>query len=436
VVGVDEWAKCKGRTYGTIVVDLEHHTVIDLLDQHSSESVERWLSTHPEIHTICRDRNGRYGKAARKGAPAAKQVADRFHLVQNLRETIERELTLHRAYLRVKLSVHRISEHPPPSPAIVLPVSRPVTARERRLPPARRLATQTEISRQLRQNNQDLFDKFKALQASGLKISSIAQRLGFNRRRFDKWAKQSKLPERNKMQPAPGSAETFRQYLRQRWDAGYRNGRMLLDELRVLGYVGSYKSVGKVLSPWRFGNVAFESPANAGEPDLAILPPPPPNLTDPTQRQISPQIAASLLTKPRPELTASQAEIVDALKAGCPGYAAMRRLMMSFRAILKQSKLKASKKKREPRTVTALHRWLDRARASGIELIRNFAYQLRRDILAVEAAVTEKWSNGPVEGQVNRLKTIKRQMYGRAGVELLRARLIPLPVAPILLQQE
>ena len=75
---------------------------------------------------------------------------------------------------------------------------------------------------------------------------------------------------------------------------------------------------------------------------------------------------------------------------------------------------KPSKQKREPRTVTALHRWLERARASGIELIRNFAYLLRRDILAVEAAVTEKWSNGPVEGQVNRLKTIKRQMYSCA----------------------
>jgi hypothetical protein len=75
------------------------------------------------------------------------------------------------------------------------------------------------------------------------------------------------------MQPTPGSAETFRQYLRQRWDAGYRNGRMLLDELRALGYVGSYKSVGKVLSPWRFGNVAFESSANEGKSDLAILPP-------------------------------------------------------------------------------------------------------------------------------------------------------------------
>jgi hypothetical protein len=95
--------------------------------------------------------------------------------VQNLREIIERELTLHRAYLRVKLSGHRMPEDLPPTPAIALSVSRPVTARERRLPPARRLVTQTEISRQMRQNNQDLFDKFKALQESGLKISIIAQ---------------------------------------------------------------------------------------------------------------------------------------------------------------------------------------------------------------------------------------------------------------------
>jgi transposase len=73
-----------------------------------------------------------------------------------------------------------------------------------------------------------------------------------------------------------------------------------------------------------------------------------------------------------------------------------------------------------------LHRWMDRARASGIGLIQTFESRLQRDILAVEAAVTDRWSNGPVEGQVNRLKMLKRQMYGRAGVELLRARLIPL----------
>ena len=119
---------------------------------------------------------------------------------------------------------------------------------ERRLPPARRLATQTEIGRQLRQTHQELFDAFKVLQATGLSISIIAQQLGCNRRRLDKWAQQSVLPERQKMHPTPGSAETFREYLRQRWDAGYRNGRVLVDDLRALGYKGTYKAVGKILS--------------------------------------------------------------------------------------------------------------------------------------------------------------------------------------------
>jgi hypothetical protein len=254
---------------------------------------------------------------------------------------------------------------------------------------------------------------------------------------LDRWAKQKELPERNKMQPRSGSAENFREYLRQRWDAGYRNGRMLLDEMRASGYVGSYKAVGRVLSPWRLGNMTFASSATEVVPDVAITSPPPVVFTDLTQRQISPQIAAALLSKPRPELTGRQAEIVDALKAGCPGYTRMRKLMLGFRSILRQTKLKPSQKQtKNTRNITALHRWMERARGSGISTIQDFEHQLRRDILAVEAAVTERWSNGPVEGQVNRLKTLKRQMYGRAGVELLRARLIPLPLETTLLQRE
>ena len=142
-------------------------------------------------------------------------------------------------------------------------------------------------------------------------------------------ATQSQLPARQKKHPSPGSAETFREYLRQRWDAGYRNGRLLLDELRALGYQGTYKAVGKIVSPWRQGNVDFERTAN----DVTIPAPPPPVLTDPTQRQISPHIAATLLTIPRPDLTAGNAQIVDALKVGCPGYAVMRSLMMGCSAL-------------------------------------------------------------------------------------------------------
>ena len=169
-------AKRKGLHYGTIVVDLERRTVVDVLDTYDVEAVQRWFSAHPRIHTICRDRNGRYAKAARTGAPAATQVADRFHLVHNLRETIERELALHRAHLRV-----------------------------------RRLALDTQIARQRRQETQDLFDRFKGLQATKLPMTVIAQQLGLNRRRFDRWAKVDTLPTRSPMPPRPRSAEPFRE---------------------------------------------------------------------------------------------------------------------------------------------------------------------------------------------------------------------------------
>src|SRR5712671_5036100 len=160
---------------------------------------------------ICRDRNGRYAKAARTAVPAARQTTDRFHLVQNLRETIERELALHRAYLRVRVTPDGLPQTPPTGPLVDRPACPPV-ARERQLLPARRLAIQTEMGRQRRQSDQHLFDTFKALQATGRPIAGIAQQLGCNRRRLDKWTKQTQLPVRQKKHPAAGSAETFREY--------------------------------------------------------------------------------------------------------------------------------------------------------------------------------------------------------------------------------
>ncbi len=440
VVGVDEWAKRTGLHYGTIVVDLESRTVVDVLDTYDVEAVEHWFAAHPAIHTICRDRNGRYAKAAHRGAPAATQVADRFHLVQNLRETIERELAVHRAHLRVAPD-GPVVPTAPVSPSGVQPiVTLPVTARERWLWPARRLALDTEIARQRRQERQDLFDRFKTLQATKLPMSVIARQLDFNRRRLDRWAKVDTLPARSVMPSRPRSAEPFRAYLRQRWEVGYRNGRLLFEEIQALGYTGTHKSVNKLVSPWRVGNVAYESHA-----PFPLLPPnrstsatdtpatpTAPSRTDPTARQISPQIAAALLAKPRPELTGPQGAIVDALKAGCPGYAVMRPLMLGFRSLLRQPTTPSQK----VRTTVALHRWMDRAQATGIRSLQNFVERLRRDVSAVEAAVITRWSNGPVEGHVNRLKTLKRQMYGRAGVELLRARLIPLPTVPAAQQRE
>lgn len=104
---------------------------------------------------------------------------------------------------------------------------------------------------------------------------------------------------------------------------------------------------------------------------------------------------------------------VDALKQGSDAFAEMRRLAMRFKGILRSSK------------PGLLDGWIDDAIDSELIPIMRFARVLRRDIDAVNNAIELPWSNGQAEGQVNRLKTLKHAMYGRAGPELLRARMLP-----------
>jgi transposase len=140
-----------------------------------------------------------------------------------------------------------------------------------------------------------------------------------------------------------------------------------------------------------------------------------PRAVDPaTGWLISPIVAAALCIKPRGMLTPGQAAKVGALKSASPEFTAMRRLAMRFRGILRS------------KDIEKLDRWLNDAQQSGIYAIHRFAGTLRRDLDAVKNAVTELWSNGQTEGQINRLKTLKRAMYGRAGTELLRARMLPI----------
>jgi transposase len=133
-----------------------------------------------------------------------------------------------------------------------------------------------------------------------------------------------------------------------------------------------------------------------------------------TGRVISSLTAAALCVKPRGPMTARQVVTVDALKATSPEFTAMRRLAMRFRGLLRGG------------TVDELDAWLIAARASGIYGMQRFARTIRQDIEAVRNAVSEPWSNGQTEGQINKLKTLKRAMYGRASVDLLRARMMPL----------
>ena len=255
------------------------------------------------------------------------------------------------------------------------------------------------------------FQSVKRLHAAGRSAQAIMRQTGIGRSSVRKWIRLTELPTRNRMAPRPGMPDFYREYLQRRWTEGCQSARMLMAEIQPLGYVGGYAGLAKLVAPWRQPAPADSDPPTHVDAPMENDGP----ISGVPVRHISPQIAAALLGQPRPLLSARQAEIVDTLKQQCPGFTVMRRLFMSFRTILRRG------------SVATLHGWMARAAASEIDALQRFVRTLQKDLSAVEGAVTEHWSNGPVEGHVNRLKMLRRQMYGRAGVELLRARLLPVP---------
>jgi transposase len=406
IVGVDDWAWRKGSKYGTILINLQRREVADLLPERSADSFTLWLQQHPEVTTISRDRQGLYAEGARRGAPQAEQVADRFHLIQNLMEAVEEELAQQRPHLLMPEMAGVETKGPEgtvPSVVQLSDVEPPLV----QMPGARR---REQVRQQRRQQQVDLFERLKGLYAQGRRAFEIVKETGLSRRQVDKWLRWDELPERSRMEPRPGMAESMRELARQLWDQGWHNGKQLFTKIRQLGYVGSYAGIRRLTEPWREESRAAKmTKAQTSLPESGIIQAKAPMV----RHHVSPQTAAALLSQPRPRLRARQREIVSYLKGSCPGFAVIRQLVLSFRSILCHGKR------------SSLQRWVKQADASGIDAMRRFARRLKHDWAAVQNAVELSWSNGPAEGHINRLKTLKRQMYGRARFELLRARLLP-----------
>jgi transposase len=396
VLSVDDWSWRKGSTYGTIMVDLERHEVLDVLPGRSAESTASWLACRPTVKIVSRDRCGLYAQGAAQGAPQATQVADRFHLLQNLRQTIEQQLT--RAPSRqLQIAPQEIVVLQEP-PSLIHRYGEPEVTEHRHLVRAGR-----------RGRSQLGFDRVKALHDEGNTLAQIARETGFNWRTVRKWTRLDAFRPQATMAPKPTTPGGFGPYLAQRWNEGCTMGRQLLAEIRPLGYTGSLTHLQRLLNGWRRAH--FAAVLSAPMPGCPVLP------DGAAMPLVPPIVASALCIKPRGLLTAAQLEKVDALKATSPEFAAMRALAMRFRGLLRGN------------DAELLDSWMSDAASSGIHAMRQFAATLRRDLAAVRNAISTPWSNGQTEGQINRLKTLKRAMYGRAGTELLRARMLPLKAA-------
>jgi transposase len=401
VVGIDDWAWRKGQRYGTIVVDLERSDVIDLLPDRDADTVAAWLTAHPGVEVVSRDRSAAYAQAATEGAPQAGQVADRWHLLKNLREAVEQVLERHSAAINAAI---KALEAPPgpdrdataPQTDAAVPVTEPPLPGPpvEPVPASPRLQAKRAKRRQLAER----FERVHELHKRGYPAARIARELGLSRRSVFRYLQRETCPAWYLRGSQRSRLDGYREWIDARIAEGFVNVAALHRQLTERGFRGSYGSVYAFVTK-RLGAAG----KRRGRRNAADPPAPAP----PSARQLSFEWARRAEKRKPPE----QARL-DAIRALNDELTAALGLADAFADLIRKQ------------STGTLSAWLTRGEASPDPDLRRFAEGIRRDEAAVQAAVTQRWSNGPVEGHVNRLKTIKRQMYGRAGFVLLRARVL------------
>ena len=379
VVGIDDWAYKRGQKYGTILVDLEQHRVLDLLPDRTTETVTAWLRKHPGIEVISRDRAGAYADAARQGAPQAEQVADRWHLLQNLTEAVQR--VVERYYLRLREAVQTsaVSVHRELSEPVQKTTLAPLLAAAEQRRQVREAERQARCAEVLR------------LHAQGFPILTIARQLRMHRRLVRQYLRAGVLP-RAYPSGRQRQLDPYASYLSQRWQEGCHNAAQLWRELRERGFPGSDTRVRQWMRQYHRPDKKSIAAVRAVTPLV------------PSPRQTT----WILLDGPRPADEKTKAWIEE-FRQRVPDIERAAQLANQFIKLLRE------------RRGEELSNWLAQAAQSPLT---SFATGLRRDLAAVQTAFSSPWSQGQVEGQVNRLKMLKRQMYGRASFPLLRSRVL------------
>ena len=396
-VGIDDWALRRGRLYGTVLVNLETRDVIDLLPDRTAATAEAWFRSHPEITIVSRDRGGEYAAAARAGAPQATQVADRFHLVKNLTEATE--LLLGRCRPQLRQAVSADTQTPAPldtealtPPASSAPSSSSALIEEWRPRPHPSTVKKTEARRTHRL---DRYTQAVELRAQGHTLADIARQIGRSERTVRSWLQLGSYPE-IRCPKRRSVFDPYAHYILQRWGEGTRNSQQLFTEIRTQGYPGTLRTLQRFLERLH---------------DQPTPPPPGPPADDPLQRFSAKDAVWLFMRQPNALDEQAQNEL-SRIRAASPLAETTYQLVQDFLQIV------------HGREGRRLDRWLTTVIESEITELKRFATGIERDKAAVVAGLTLPYSNGQVEGQVTKIKLVKRMMYGRAGFPLLRQRVL------------
>jgi transposase len=423
-VGIDDFALKRADSYGTILINLESRRPLDLLPDRTAEAVKPWLASHPEIQVVSRDRASAFADAVNQVLPHATQIADRYHLVHNLREHLQRLLDHKRSCLplvedtplKSQEACHPAKADPPGgmTPEVVVADSLAGTlSSEQHAGP---LCSDADLScltyaerkqKISRDKRVARYEEILALHREGVSQRAIARHLHLSRKTVKLFVSAPAFPER-----APGTGQRafgkskldrYRPYLRERWEAGVQKGSQLLGEIKKRGYTGSPSLLNKLLFQWR-----AELPPKPRQGS----PPKPRIFRQPGQRRLSSRSASFLMILSPEKLTAKQQQQLEQICQASSDLRTMYLLSQEFVTLLKQ------------RQAEALDDWLKRAQACHVAELTSFVNGIRRDYAAVQAACSRSESNGVTEGHINRLKFLKRQMFGRAHLDLLRIKVL------------
>jgi transposase len=420
IIGVDEWAKRKGRRYGAIVVDLERHQVLDALPDASAEQFAAWLKDHPSVTTIARDRANTFAQGAQQGAPNAAQVADRWHLTRNLGDALEALLQRNTRALREAAEAQPPSVQPQEAQSAATELQR-----TQAVPPSEVICTATEQQEEAsmdtrsvpswphghsygpREIRQEQFETAKRLYQQGWSYRRIAQDLDLNWRTAKKYVQADLLPQRILPQTT-SSVTPYASLIQAAVATGTRTGIDIWRTLQEQGYRGGLSSVYRALKhlqPEDQRRVRrSRTLSGSQQTDQATV------VSKP--RPLSTRQAKWLLVRQEEKLKTEEIAYRERLCGCCPEVATAYPLAQEFMRLIRE------------RDGAGLDGWLADVQASGVRELKQFAKSLLRDEAAVRGALDTAWSTGQVEGQINRLKLVKRTMYGRGSVELLRQRML------------
>lgn len=382
VLGVDDFAFRRGQRYGTILVDLEKRRVVDLLPDREVETVSNWLKAHPGVEIVTRDRSLQYAEGITLGAPEAGQVADRWHLLKNvvdvLKEFLNGQITeLQKARQTI---INRQTEQ----------------SKTRKMPTDRR----TRAREQTRRKRLELYHRVKTLKDEGATRKEIVRRLGISKTYAKRLIEAETFPERSPFPQRRTSVDIYADYLRKRWAEGCQNATQLWGEIKEQGFQGA---LGAVV---RYVRLRMREPTEIKRHWMHRM-----KLSAIKMKLPSARRAAWLLLKNEEQLTDEERLFINEIQKSSVEISRAASMTRKFQELVKM------------RDIGQFEEWLSEAEKLGTKW-KNFVKGLRQDFKAVKAALTSEWSNGQTEGQVNRLKLLKRQMYGRANFDLLRARVL------------